>query len=321
MKNLLLTCPSMIKLPEVFREELKTMFRVTERDCLLSEADLLQIIPSIDVVVIGGEELYTLSVVKAAKPGVRFIFLGVQGDTSFTPEALRFIGGPEKILTTGGGLAEVARMTVAEIADPHVRKALLTGRTSNFRWVGAGELVEDMRPLSETEVSVIGAGNIGQQVLRALDGRCKKLIYHDPFGENPEVTSDTIIWEADLEKAFMADIVTLHLRLGPATEGLIGWQHLRHVRRWLINNSRAALVKAEDFAHYLERGGRAIWDVFYVEGTSFNRLHGDQESAWGRIAHSPNLFLTPHAAAFSSETFEEYGQGLLELIRKHALDK
>lgn len=316
-KKVLLTCSEMLP-PETVRwlesvSDLKTL------GCALAEEELAKALEDAEVIVLGGEELYTLNALKSAKPGLRVVFIGVQGDTSFSPEALEYLGR-DNLFVTGGGLKEVARMTVEEISNPLLRKTLIAQGTKNFRWVSLQELVGEFRPLSELDVSVIGAGGIGIQVLRLLEGKCRRLVYHDPMGERKDLTSPAILWEPDLGKAFQADFVALHLRLGEATKEVVKYQHLRQIKKggWFLNPSRAGLVEAEGFLQYLKDGGKAIWDVFWKGGREFEEIAG-QDDVFAKIARSPSFFFTSHTAAMSLETIREYGQGLKRVMEENIL--
>lgn len=316
-KKVLLTCPEM--LPRETIDWLKEAADLRISDCAMGAAELTEALAGIDVIVIGGEEFYTLEALKRADSGLKAVFVGVQGDTSFTPEALEYLG-KDNLLVTGGGLKEVARWASETIANPLLRKALITQRTRSYQWVSISELAKEFRPLSELEVSVIGAGGIGAQVLRFLEGKVGKLAYHDPMGERKDLTSATILWEPDLTLAFQADFVSLHLRLAETNRGIVNYTLLSQIRKggWFLNPSRAGLVGETDLLQYLARGGKAVWDVFYKEGKDFESLK-DGSTVWAKILESPGFFLTSHTAAFSRETIAEYGQGLEKVMQEKIL--
>ncbi|MFA6549666.1 MAG: NAD(P)-dependent oxidoreductase [Candidatus Margulisiibacteriota bacterium] len=297
-KKLLITCSKLITSSAL--AELESKFRVVKADCLLTKGSLKDLMANVDIVVIGGEEVYTLEVLKAANPGLKAIFIGIQGETSFTEDALAFLSS-ENLFATGGGVKQVARTTFREIVNISLGKPATNGKE------------DEVGELSKFSVSVIGAGNIGTSLIGMLRGKCRQLSY---FNRQPkdDLAGPDIHFVPDIITAFDADIVTLHLKLVEETFGMVRLAHLKkiHDNGWLINNARADLVDPEDLLEYLEQGGRALFDVFYPGA----KWSVKRDSALLQIVSASNFIFTNHTAAFSEETIQEYSRGLIDVIHK-----
>jgi len=313
---MLITCQAML-LPEHLRE-LENMFWVRYAPCALNGRRLMEEMDGLDYAVAGGEEQYTAAVIEQANPGFKAFFLGVQANAAFTPEAIDLLG-PERLFVTGGGEKQVAKTAYEFITNPVIRRLLLTQKSRDFRWTSVDELIDDAREARELDISVIGAGNIGRRLLEVLDGKCRSLKYHNPRGEKKDVTSDTIRWEPDIDDAFVADIVSIHLALTPDTRYAIRAQQLEMINLggWLVNFARAEIVDPVALMVFLSDDGKAVFDPFYVEGDRFEALARD--GLYARMIRDPRLICTSHTAAFSNETRREYGENLIRLIREKNL--
>jgi phosphoglycerate dehydrogenase-like enzyme len=106
-----------------------------------------------------------------------------------------------------------------------------------------------------------------------------------------------------------ADIVTLHVVLGPATHGLIGARELGLMKpaALLVNTSRGALVDETALAAALRAGriGGAALDVFCEEP-----LPNDHP-----LRGAPNLVATPHLGYVTEDNYRLYFGGVVEDIQ------
>ena len=95
-----------------------------------------------------------------------------------------------------------------------------------------------------------------------------------------------------------ADVLSLHVPLTPATQGMIGKSELAAMRKnsILINAARGGIVDEAALAESLRSGhlGGAALDVFVTEPLDAAR--------GGIFADVPNLILTPHIAGVTEES-------------------
>lgn len=111
-------------------------------------------------------------------------------------------------------------------------------------------------------------------------------------------------------EAFFAsvDVLSLHLRLGDATRGIVTSEDLARMRpdALFVNTSRAELVAAGALEAALHRGrpGRAALDVFESEP-----LAGD-----AALLKIPTVLATPHLGYVEKDSYEAYFTSAFENI-------
>jgi D-3-phosphoglycerate dehydrogenase len=105
-----------------------------------------------------------------------------------------------------------------------------------------------------------------------------------------------------------SDVVSIHLKLGPRSRGLIGASEFQLMKpsAILVNTSRAAIVDQSALAQALRDkliAGAAL-DVFDPEP-----LPSDHP-----VRHLPNTILTPHIGFVTEESYRDFFAGIVESI-------
>lgn len=129
--------------------------------------------------------------------------------------------------------------------------------------------------MREMTAGIVGLGHIGKLTAQKLLGIGMKVCGYDPYvsQEALELAGLHEVNMISLEELFeRADIVSLHMRVTPETEGMIDKTLLSRMKKtaYLINTSRAKVLNKEDFVGVLEKrqiGGAAL-DVFWDEPLS-----------------------------------------------------
>ncbi len=97
-----------------------------------------------------------------------------------------------------------------------------------------------------------------------------------------------------------ADFITVHLRLSPRTEGLVGARELALMRKdaYLVNTSRGPIVDEAALIQALDQGkiAGAALDVYDREPLPVDHP----------LRRAPNLLLTPHVGYVSRETYRVF---------------
>jgi phosphoglycerate dehydrogenase-like enzyme len=143
-------------------------------------------------------------------------------------------------------------------------------------------------------LGVIGMGAIGAEVARlgtAIGMRVIAWTYHPEPVTGVEFVSLDVLLKT-------SDVVSVHVRLSPKSEKMIGARELETMKRSaiLVNTARGAIVDEAALIHALSAGhiAAAGLDVFSAEplpaGHSLTRL--------------PNVVLTPHSAGITPEALE-----------------
>lgn len=129
--------------------------------------------------------------------------------------------------------------------------------------------------IRDMTVGIVGLGHIGKLVAQKVLGIGMKVIGYDPY-VSCEVLEEAGLGDVkkvSLEELFeTADIVSLHMRVTPETEGMINKTLLSKMKKtaYLINTSRAKVLNKEDLIEVLENksiGGAGL-DVFWDEPLS-----------------------------------------------------
>ncbi len=157
-------------------------------------------------------------------------------------------------------------------------------------------------------LGILGLGRIGQAVARVALAFGMRVI---AWSRNLTPETATAHGAALVDKATLfreADILTIHLKLGERTQGLVGAPELALMRRHalLVNTSRGPIVRAADLVAALRSGqiGGAALDVFDEEP-----LPADDP-----LRSLPNVILTPHIGYVTRATYETFFRDMVEDI-------
>jgi phosphoglycerate dehydrogenase-like enzyme len=164
------------------------------------------------------------------------------------------------------------------------------------------------RDLRGATLGLLGLGNLGSRVAG----------FGLAFGMQVFAWSENLTGERAAEVGVRAvskkelfggsDFVSIHLRLGPRTVGLVGAAELALMKpdAYLINTSRAAIVDEDAIVAALDDGriAGAALDVFSEE--PLPALH--------RLRSTPRLLTTPHIGYVTRETYGVFYSGMVEAI-------
>lgn len=154
--------------------------------------------------------------------------------------------------------------------------------------------VHDMR---KTTIGIIGAGQIGSQVIRRLQGFEPRIIVHDPFLSDEQLISMGYEPVSESQLLQEADFVSIHLRMTEKTANYFNKEKFEQMKptAYFINTSRAGMVNEDDLIEALTNktiGGAAI-DVFSTEPLEEN----------SPFLTLDNITITPHMAGYSVDAF------------------
>ena len=204
---------------------------------------------------------------------------------------IRVISAPTRSVEAVADCA-VALMLVENKNIARGHRCLMEGKWvkqfANFMYT------HDMRKCT---VGIIGAGQIGQRVIKRLEGFGSNIIVYDPFMTKEQVEGMGYTY-ADMQTLFeQSDFVSVHLRLSEKTKHIIGEKELSSMKKtaYFINTARAGLVDEAALVAALQAktiGGAAI-DVFEVEPLP-------EDSPFLKL---DNVTITPHLAGTSIDTF------------------
>jgi len=252
----------------------------------LKEADLVELISDVDVLIAGTESI-TEQVLDVATQLKLISRVGIGLDSVDLLAARQ--RGIEVCYTPDAPSAAVAELTIGLMID-----LLRSVQVSNHR-IHQGEWYRYLgRRLSEVTIGIIGAGRIGSRVIRHLAGfDCNRILVNDsdsslvlPSHPNCSVErSEKDVIYRD------ADIISIHVPLTAQTRNLVSTKEISSMRpgTLLINTARGGIINEQDLFSALESGhiaGAAI-DVF------------EQEPYDGDLTSLDQCLLTAHMGSMS----------------------
>ena len=181
---------------------------------------------------------------------------------------------------------------VSEMACALILDALRGITLMNSNWKpGAGfQAVESSKLSYETTLGIVGFGIIGRKVVKKLSGFDFNVLVYDPFAKQEDadtygvrlVNLDTLMQQAD--------IISVHARLLPSTENLIGAHEIALMKpnAIIVNTARAGLVDEEALIEALSKHKikAAALDVFREEPLPDDHI----------LHQLDNVIITPHMA-------------------------
>lgn len=249
----------------------------------------------------------------ALLPRLRLIAVAATGFDVVDVAAAREMGIPVCNCAAYGTMA-VAQMTVAHLLNVCSKVGHYAAAVREGFWCKSPDFCCWDQPLSELEgkrVAIIGAGNIGLQVLALLRAFGMQLF---AVTSRPADDLPADVQKISLEQAFATcDVVSLHQPLTDSNRGMVNADLLAKANPHLIliNTARGRLVNENDLATALHEGRIAAYcaDVLSDEPPSPNCP----------LLSSPNTFITPHIAWATLQARRRILNMLCQHIR-HFLD-
>jgi len=158
-------------------------------------------------------------------------------------------------------------------------------------------------PIHRLRGSVLGLlsfGAIAQAVAARATGFGMRVIAHDPYLPEPDITARGVTPVSFIELLEQADYLVIQAPLTKETHHLIGEAELRRMKptAFLVNTARGPIVS--DDALY--RGLREGW----IAGAALDDIEEEpaKQRHWkpvNPLFTLPNVVMTPHAAYYSEE--------------------
>jgi phosphoglycerate dehydrogenase-like enzyme len=195
-------------------------------------------------------------------------------------------------ITPGMNAEPVADHTIAMLLALVRRIVVQDGLVKAGRWERVGSYTPSELP--GKTIGLLGAGTIGQAVIRRLLGFGCRIVY---FDTKVDYVHDATKLESLEELLKVSDAISLHAPLTPETHRIINSETIRLMKpgALLVNTSRGSLVDQQALLSALMEGrlGGAALDVFEVE-----------PPAADQIADTPNLICSPHIGGLSHESIQ-----------------
>ncbi len=221
--------------------------------------------------------------------------------------------GIRVVNTPGRNASAVAEFTIGAILA--LTRNIARGHDALRQGVWRGDLyradVAGME-LGDMTVGVIGYGNIGARVVRLLRAFDCCLLVADPLVVVPPEDLDDRVRQVAIDELLeRSDLVTLHARVTPRTEGFMNADAFARMKpgAWFVNTARGPLVDYDALARALDSGHLrgAMLETFSVEPVPTD---------WPLLSH-PDVVLTPHIAGATIRTVRDAARRVAEEVRRY----
>jgi formate dehydrogenase len=218
----------------------------------------------------------------------------------------------------GVTVAEVTFSNSISVAEHAVMQilALVHNYLPAHEWVAArggwniADSVSRSYDLEGMQAGVLGAGRIGQAVLRRLAPFDVTLHYYDPHRLPPRVEKGLeVTWHPDVRSlASSVDVLSIHAPLHPQTRNLFGDELIGAMKRgsYIVNTARALIVDRDAVVRALESGRLAGYagDVWYPQPPP-------ADHPWRTM---PYEAMTPHVSGTTLSAQARYAAGAREIL-------
>jgi len=206
----------------------------------------------------------------------------------------------------------VAEFTIALILAESRNIARGHEALKNGNWRRKYQNDDFVSTIRNKTVGIIGLGNIGKLVAKKLESFDVNIVAYDKFVSQEDANAENLnltMLSLD-ELAAESDIISLHLRLVEDTKNIIEKEFLDKMKKsaYLINTSRAGLIKKEDLLNALQNNkiAGAALDVFWDEPPAANNP----------LLNLDNITVTPHLAGTTVDAIPGSPFLLVEEINK-----
>ena len=145
--------------------------------------------------------------------------------------------------------------------------------------------------LSGKTIGILGAGRIGQQVVRYAQSFGASVIYND-IAQNKELEAEVgAVFKKDIKDIFKeADVISVHVPLLESTHHLVSKEYIELMKEtaYFVNTSRGALVDERALVEALR--------AKKIRGAALDVFENEPELTPGLI-ELKNVILTPHIAS------------------------
>ena len=163
--------------------------------------------------------------------------------------------------------------------------------------------------LRGTILGLVGLGKLGQQMAQFAQMFGMDVIAWSP-NLTPERCAPHGVRYAAKEELFrLADVISVHMVLGPQTRHIVGATEIRAMKpsAYLVNTSRGGLLDEHALCDALVDGA--------IAGAALDVFEREPLPSGSRVLQTPNLLLSPHVGYASWQNYRVYyGQAVENIL-------
>jgi glyoxylate reductase len=287
-------------------ELLRKSCEIREGGLDVTPGSLLELVPGVDAIVADPAVPIDAQVLDAAGSRLRVVANFAVGHDNVDLEACRSRGiavtnTPDVLTNATAELALVLTLSAAR-RTPEAERELRAGGWSG--WDPGAHLGLE---LTGTTFGIVGLGRIGRRYAELVAPLAGRILFTSrsprPEAER-ELGAEQVALAQLLEDA---DVISLHVPASPETDGLIGREELRAMKREaiLVNTARGSLVDATALAAALRDGeiGAAGLDVYE-----------DEPGVPPELLQVPRCVLLPHIGSATTRAREAMARLVAENV-------
>lgn len=166
------------------------------------------------------------------------------------------------------------------------------------------------REIAGSTIGIVGFGQIGREVARKCIALGARVLVHDPFVPERQITALGADATALDELTVRADFLTLHVPDSDATHRLVDGPFLRRMQQhaFVINTGSGGSVDPAALTLALEEGT--------IAGAAIDVFDGHPVPASNPLCSAPNVILTPHIGGATAETIERHSRLMTSEIER-----
>jgi len=257
-----------------------------------------------DALVVRSQTHVDVELLSAAAPRLSVVGVASVGIDRIDVEAATRAGVMIVNAPTGNTIAAAEHTMALMLAllrhVPAADASIRQGHWDRSRYTG--------RELRGKTLGIIGLGKIGKAVARRAAGFEMRVITSDPFLTEEQASEAGARLVALPELLHRSDVITVHTPLTAQTRGLLGRAQLQATKpgAFVLNVARGGIIDESALADALTSGqiGGAAADVYSTEPMALDN----------RLRTAPNLVLTPHLGASTSEAQDRVGLEMAEQV-------
>ena len=284
-------------------------FKVTVLEKRLSETELIPLVGEVEAMVVRSETKITKRILEAA-PKLRVVGRAGVGVDNVDVEAATQ-RGVVVMNTPGGNTVTTAELTFFMLGALARHIAPAHGSMVAGKW--DRKLFQGLE-LSGKTLGILGMGRIGGEVAKRALAFNMRVLAYDPFLTEARARQLGVELVQDADAIYKAaDFITIHMPVTEQTRGMLNADAFVKMKPGvrIVNCARGEIINEKDLIAAVEskKVGGVAMDVFAVEP-----LPADHP-----FRKLPNVLLTPHLGASTSEAQEKCGIEVAEIIAAYLL--
>jgi D-3-phosphoglycerate dehydrogenase len=257
-----------------------------------------------DAVVLRSQTRVDAELLSAASPRLSVVGVASVGIDRIDVDAATRAGVMVVNAPTGNTIAAAEHTMALMLAllrhVPAADASVKAGEWERSRYTG--------RELRGKTLGIIGLGKIGKAVARRAVGFEMRVLAADPYLTADQASEAGAKLVGLPELLHRADVVTVHAPLTAQTRGLLGRAQLEAMKPGtvVLNVARGGIVDEAALADALDQG--------LVSGAAVDVYSAEPMAPDNPLRRAPNVVLTPHLGASTSEAQDRVGLEMAEQV-------